>query len=76
MFFEVFFIGILAAVSPGPDFFIVMKNSLSFGRRIGISTALGVALALFIHVIYSRYLFTLFIHVIYSRYLFTLLIQF
>ncbi|MEH7142519.1 hypothetical protein [Priestia megaterium] len=43
MFLEIFLIGILSGLSPGPDFFLVMKNSLGFGRRIGIATALGVA---------------------------------
>jgi RhtB (resistance to homoserine/threonine) family protein len=58
LFFEVFLIGILAAMSPGPDFFIVMKNSLGFGRRIGMATALGIAVALFIHITYTILGFT------------------
>lgn len=35
-----------------------MKNSLGFGRRIGIATALGVASALFVHVTYTVLGFT------------------
>ncbi|MED4072087.1 LysE family translocator [Priestia endophytica] len=58
MFFEIFLIGILSGLSPGPDFFLVMKNSLGFGRRIGIATALGVASALFVHVTYTILGFT------------------
>ncbi|MFY0545001.1 LysE family translocator [Brevibacillus sp. H7] len=58
MYLEVFLIGILAGLSPGPDFFIVMKNSLGFGCRIGIATALGVAFALFIHITYTILGFT------------------
>ncbi|WCN36346.1 LysE family translocator [Aneurinibacillus uraniidurans] len=58
LFVEVFIIGILAALSPGPDFFIVMKNSLGFGCRIGIATALGVAFALVIHITYTVLGFT------------------
>jgi RhtB (resistance to homoserine/threonine) family protein len=58
LFIEVFIIGILAALSPGPDFFIVMKNSLGFGCRIGMATALGVAFALFIHITYTILGFT------------------
>ncbi|MED3729404.1 LysE family translocator [Priestia filamentosa] len=58
MFFEIFLIGILSGLSPGPDFFLVMKNSLGFGRRIGIATALGVASALFFHVTYTILGFT------------------
>ncbi|WP_280157854.1 LysE family translocator (plasmid) [Priestia megaterium] len=58
MFVEIFLIGILSGLSPGPDFFLVMKNSLGFGRRIGIATALGVASALFVHVTYTVLGFT------------------
>jgi len=58
MFLEIFLIGILSGLSPGPDFFLVMKNSLSFGRRIGIATALGVASALFVHITYTILGFT------------------
>jgi RhtB (resistance to homoserine/threonine) family protein len=43
----------LAVMSPGPDFAIVTKNSLAHSRRIGISTALGVALGILVHVGYS-----------------------
>jgi len=53
MFLEVFLIGILAGISPGPDFFIVMKNSLEYGKRIGIASAFGVGSALLIHAAYT-----------------------
>lgn len=53
MFVEVFLVGILAGISPGPDFFVVMKNSLSFGARVGAATALGIASALIIHIAYT-----------------------
>ncbi|WP_048602120.1 LysE family translocator [Rubeoparvulum massiliense] len=53
MFMQVFLVGILAAISPGPDFFVVMKNSLSYGRRIGMATALGIGSALLIHITYT-----------------------
>lgn len=33
----------LGVISPGPDFFIVLKNSLTFGRRAGLFSALGIA---------------------------------
>ena len=45
-------IGFLGAISPGPDFFIVSKNALTYSRIAGIWTALGVALAVMIHVTY------------------------
>lgn len=53
MFLEIFLIGILAGMSPGPDFFIVMKNSLGYGKKIGIASAIGIATALLIHVSYT-----------------------
>lgn len=31
-------------ISPGPDFFMVLRNSLSFGRRAGIVSALGIGI--------------------------------
>ncbi|QZA77488.1 LysE family translocator [Deefgea tanakiae] len=35
----------LALLSPGPDFFIVVRNSLLHGRRAGVITSVGIALA-------------------------------
>ena len=32
----------LAAISPGPDFAVVTKNSLLYSRKVGVLTALGV----------------------------------
>ncbi|YAR64199.1 LysE family translocator [Bacillus cytotoxicus] len=58
MYIQVFLVGLLAPMSPGPDFFIVMKNSLDFGSRTGIATAIGIALALVIHITYTILGFT------------------
>lgn len=44
-------ITLLAAMSPGPDMIVVLKNALR-SSRLGYMTALGVALAIFIHVAY------------------------
>ncbi len=52
-FFSLGLIVLLGAISPGPDFVLVTKNSLIGSRRMGILTGLGVALALLIHVLYS-----------------------
>jgi RhtB (resistance to homoserine/threonine) family protein len=46
-------ISLLAAISPGPDFCIVLKNSLSHSRKAGLLTALGVSLALIFHLTYT-----------------------
>ncbi|BCU81425.1 lysine transporter LysE [Polycladomyces abyssicola] len=53
MFLQVFLIGLLGAISPGPDFAVVTRNSLSYGTRIGIATAFGIAAALTIHIAYT-----------------------
>lgn len=46
-------VSLLAAISPGPDFVIVLKNSLTHSRRAGLATALGVSLALLVHLTYT-----------------------
>lgn len=46
-------VSILAAVSPGPDFFIVLRNSLSYSRKCGFFTTFGIAAALVIHLSYT-----------------------
>jgi RhtB (resistance to homoserine/threonine) family protein len=44
---------LLAVASPGPDFAIVLKHSISFGRRAAIITSIGVGVGILIHVAYS-----------------------
>lgn len=44
---------LLAVASPGPDFAIVLKHSISFGRRAAIITSVGIGLGILIHVAYS-----------------------
>lgn len=46
-------VSLLAAISPGPDFLVVVKNSLSYSRRAGFLTSTGVAIALLIHLSYT-----------------------
>lgn len=53
MFIEVFIVALLAGMSPGPDFFLVMKNSLGHGRKVGSASALGIAAAMAIHATYT-----------------------
>ena len=48
-FLTISFIIMLAAISPGPDFAMVVKNSLVRNRQCGIFTALGVSCSLLIH---------------------------
>jgi RhtB (resistance to homoserine/threonine) family protein len=44
---------LLAVASPGPDFAIVLKQSIAHGRRPAIWTAIGVGTAILLHVGYS-----------------------
>ena len=46
-------IHLLAVISPGPDFFLTLKNSLTYSRKSGIYTAIGFGLGISIHIIYS-----------------------
>ena len=40
----------LGLISPGPDFNMIARNSLIYSRRVGVFTALGIALGTIIHV--------------------------
>jgi RhtB (resistance to homoserine/threonine) family protein len=44
---------LLAVASPGPDFAIVLKQSLAHGRRPAIWTSIGVGSAILMHASYS-----------------------
>lgn len=43
----------LAVVAPGPDFTITISQSVRFGRRTGLFTALGIGAGISIHVLYT-----------------------
>lgn len=43
----------LAVVSPGPDFAIVLRQSLSHGRRAAVWTSVGIGCGLSVHIAYS-----------------------
>lgn len=45
-------IHLLAVISPGPDLIITIKNSLSYSRRTGIYTAIGVGMGIAVHISY------------------------
>lgn len=51
-FIMIALIALVGAASPGPDFVVVTKNCLAYGRRAGLYTALGVGLGVFVHVAY------------------------
>lgn len=52
-FFTVAFIHLLAVASPGPDFAVVVRQSIGYGRVTAIQTSIGVGCAILIHVFYS-----------------------
>jgi threonine/homoserine/homoserine lactone efflux protein len=45
-------LNLLAAMSPGPDFVMTVRNALCYSRRSGIFTSLGISAALGIHLFY------------------------
>lgn len=46
-------IHLLAVMSPGPDFFMAVRNALTYSRKTGIYTAIGFGLGIGVHVGYS-----------------------
>jgi RhtB (resistance to homoserine/threonine) family protein len=46
------FLNLLAAMSPGPDFIMAVKNSLCYSRRTGIYISIGIGLGIGIHITY------------------------
>lgn len=44
---------LVALVSPGPDFAVIVKNSLLYSRRKALFTAFGIAVGILIHVTYT-----------------------
>lgn len=50
---------LLAVASPGPDFAIVTKHTINYGKKTGHMTALGVGTAILLHVAYALLGFSL-----------------
>jgi RhtB (resistance to homoserine/threonine) family protein len=44
---------LLAVASPGPDFAIVVKQSLTHGRRTAVWTSIGIGTGILLHITYS-----------------------
>ncbi|QUM83741.1 LysE family translocator [Moritella sp. 28] len=53
--FSLAILGILIVISPGADFVLVLKTSINDGRKAGIFTALGLSLAICVHISYSMF---------------------
>lgn len=43
----------LAVASPGPDFIMVMRNSIVYSKQTGLYTAIGLGIGILLHVTYS-----------------------
>lgn len=52
-FLTVAFIHLLAVASPGPDFAVVIRQSVGYGRVTAIQTSVGIGCGILIHVFYS-----------------------
>ena len=46
-------IHLLAVISPGPDFIMACRNSLTYSRKTGIYTAVGFGIGIAVHIFYS-----------------------
>ena len=52
-FITIVIVHLLAVASPGPDFAVVVKQSITHGKATAIWTSLGVGTGIFLHVLYS-----------------------
>ncbi len=52
-FLTVVAVHLLAAMSPGPDFVLVSRNSLVYSRKAAVYTAVGLGFGILVHVTYS-----------------------
>lgn len=44
---------LLAVISPGPDFVMIVRQALIYSRRVGLYSAIGLGLGILVHVGYS-----------------------
>ena len=51
-FISVVLIHIFAVVSPGPDFAVVIKQSIKYGKKSSLLTSLGISFGILVHVFY------------------------
>jgi RhtB (resistance to homoserine/threonine) family protein len=52
-FLSLAIIHFLAVVAPGPDFAITVRQSVRYGRLVGLFTALGIGAGISVHVLYT-----------------------
>jgi len=51
-FLSIVIVHFLAVISPGPDFTIVLKQSIENGKRSAFYTSLGISIGILVHVFY------------------------
>lgn len=49
----IFWLGFALAASPGPDFFLILRHTLSGGRSLGYATLLGNRISLILHISFA-----------------------
>lgn len=52
-FITIALVHLVAVASPGPDFAIVVRYSVSYGRKIALYASVGIGLGILLHVAYS-----------------------
>ncbi len=52
-FLMITLVHMLAVISPGPDFAIVIRQSISRGRSTALATSLGIACGISVHILYT-----------------------
>jgi len=52
-FYALVIITLVTVITPGPDFVVVVKNTVGVSRRAGFLTAFGIATAIWVHIFYS-----------------------
>jgi len=53
LFGMILVIHLLAVMSPGPDFVMVLKNALQYDKKTAIYTSLGISMGIAVHILYS-----------------------
>ena len=51
-FWVIIIVHLLGCMSPGPDFLVVVKNTLSYNRKIAVYTVLGTSVGILMHTSY------------------------
>jgi RhtB (resistance to homoserine/threonine) family protein len=52
-FYALLIITLVTIITPGPDFVVVVRNTVGVSRRAGFLTASGVSSAIWVHIFYS-----------------------